>query len=301
MQIHSLNHSQPYDYVVYGASVGGILLALHYAAAGNTVLVLNPYGFPGGSVTESLSCLQQRPVAATPHARQLFGQLFANPYATVYEAEEGCVLNPEVIKIGLQHALEASAVALLFHVKARALAPAGPDGYATLSVIGKEGEFSVRARRVLDATDAGHLTRLVRRTGQLTGARLCVFTSPVPEAAAATMQALAGLQQAVRLPDGRYWLALGLPAAHPTFVETTANDMLDTLTAALAPLGARLQIVPAETQLLYQAAPAEPGEAFGSAADLLAGRSYAPHQWLQRAADLEAAAVAAQAARPVAQ
>ncbi|AII50813.1 FAD-dependent oxidoreductase [Hymenobacter sp. APR13] len=301
MQIHSLDRSQPYDYVVYGASVGGILLALHYAAAGYDVLVLNAYGFPGGSVTESLSCLQQRPEAATPHARQLFGPLLANPYALVHEGPEGCVLNPEVLKISLQHALEASSVALLFHVKARALAPADADGYATLSLIGKEGEFIVRARRVFDATDAGHLTRLVRRTGQLTGARLCVFTSPVPEAAAATIQALAGLQQAVRLSDGRYWLALGLPAAHPTFVETTANDMLDTLTAALAPLQARLQIVPAETQLLYEAAPADFSGYFSCAADLLPGRAYAPHQWLQRAADLEAAVVAAQAAQPAVQ
>lgn len=290
MQIHSLDHPAAYDYVVYGASVGGILLALHHAAAGRKVLLLNAYGFPGGSVTESLSCLQQWPATTTPHAGELFGELRANPYATVYDGPEGWVLNPEVLKFNLQHALEASAVALLFHVKAHRLSAPGPDGYATLHLIGKEGRLEIKGRCVIDASDAGHLTRIVRGTGQLTGARLCVFTSPLPAGAAPVVQALPGLQQAVRLPDGRYWLALGLPAASATLVETAANDLLDELTLALAPHDGRLQIVPAETQLVYEPEPAPAAAPFYYIADLLPGRTYAPHQWLQRAADIEAAA-----------
>ncbi|MBT2558611.1 FAD-dependent oxidoreductase [Hymenobacter sp. ISL-91] len=290
MQIHSLDHPAAYDYVVYGASVGGILLALHHAAAGRKVLVLNAYGFPGGSITESLSCLQQWPEATTPHARELFGELRANPYATVYDGPEGWVLNPEVLKIGLQRALEASDAALLFHVKAHRLDQPGPDGYATLHLIGKEGGLEITGRCVIDASDAGHLTRIVRGTGELTGARLCLFTSPLPAGAKPVVEGLPGLQQAVRLPDGRYWLALALPADAQTLVETAANDRLDELTRALAPHEGRLQIVPAETQLLYQPAPAPAAAPFYHVADLLPGRTYAPHQWLQQAADLEAAA-----------
>ena len=290
MHIHTPGDAITYDCVIYGASVAGILLALQRASTGHTVLVLNPYGFPGGSITESLSCLQQWPKAAAPHARALFDQLAADPYATVYDGPEGHVLNPEVIKFTLQHALEASSVAILFHVKARQLTLT-PDGLSMLSVIGKEGEFTVRARTVVDASDAGHLARLVGNPGRLTGARLCVFTSPVPAVADAEIRAFPGVQQAVCLPDGRYWLALGLPAAAPTTVENQANDLLDTLTATLAPHGARLQIVPAETQLLYApVAPAVADNSFYFIADLLPGRTYAPQQWLQRAADLEAAA-----------
>ena len=291
MHIHTPGDATAYNYVIYGASVAGILLALHHAGAGRTVLVLNPYGFPGGSVTEGLSCLQEWPANVTaPHARALFDGLAADPYAIVHNGPEGRVLNPEVIKFTLQHALEASSVALLFHVKARHLAPAGD--VSTLSLIGKEGEFAVRARVVVDASDAGHLARLAAGTGRIAAARLCVFTSPVPAKAAAAIRALPGVTQAVRLPDGRYWLALALPAAAPAAVEARANDLLDALTQALAPHGARLQIVPAETQLLYEPAVASvaAGATFYFIADLLPGRAYAPHQWLQRAADLEAAA-----------
>ena len=290
MHIHTPGDAITYDCVIYGASVAGILLALQRASTGHTVLVLNPYGFPGGSITESLSCLQQWPKAAAPHARALFDQLAADPYATVYDGPEGRVLNPEVIKFTLQHALEASSVAILFHVKARQLTLT-PGGLSMLSVIGKEGEFTVRARTVVDASDAGHLARLAGNPGRLTGARLCVFTSPVPAVADAEIRAFPGVQQAVCLPDGRYWLALGLPAAAPTTVENQANDLLDTLTATLAPHGARLQIVPAETQLLYApVTQAVADNSFYFIADLLPGRTYAPQQWLQRAADLEAAA-----------
>lgn len=294
MHLHTPGDATAYDYVIYSASVAGVLLALHKASAGHTVLVLNSYGFPGGSITESLSCLQQWPDGATaPHARALFGQLAADPYASVFNGPEGRVLNPEVIKFTLQHALEASSVALLFHVKARHLVPA-LDGLAALSVIGKEGEFAVRARTVVDASDAGHLARLAGGTGRVTGARLCVFTSPILAEADAEIRGLPGIQQAVRLPDGRYWLALDLPAAPPTTVETQANDLLDALTAALAPHEARLQIVPAETQLLYEPAAAAVAaqSSFYFIADLLPGRTYAPGQWLQRAADVEAAAAA---------
>lgn len=289
MHIHTPGDATPYDYVIYGASVAGILLALHHASAGRTVLVLNPYGFPGGSITESLSCLQQWPAApSAPHARALFDRLAADPYATVYDGPEGRVLNPEVIKFSLQHALEASPAAVLFHVKARHFTPGDLNA---LSLIGKEGEFTVRARVVIDATDAGQLARLAGGGGAITAARLCVFTSPVPAEADAEIRALPGIRQAVRLPDGRYWLALDLPAASPTAVENSANDRLDALTAALALRGARLQIVPAETQLLYQpAAPTGANAGFYFIADLLPGRAYAPHEWLLRAADAAAAA-----------
>ena len=291
MHIHTPGDATPYDYVIYGASVAGILLALHHASASRSVLVLNAYGFPGGSITESLSCLQQWPDATTPHARALFGQLAANSYATVFDGPDGRVLNPEVLKFTLQHALEASSVALLFHVKARQLAHV-PGGVSSLSVIGKEGEFTVRARTVVDASDAGHLARVAGNPAGVTGARLCVFTSPVPAAADVEIRTFAGVQKALRLPDGRYWLVLGLPAAAPTTVEHQANDLLDALTAALAPHGARLQIVPAETQLLFEPTPAPVAAdaSFYYIADLLPGRTYAPQQWLQRAADLEAAA-----------
>ena len=234
MPIHSLTEARPYDVVVYGASVAGVLLALHHAAAGRSTLLLNTYGFAGGAVTESLSCLQTPPQAPAAQAQALFGALATDPHYAFGEATEGQLLNPEVLKFALQHALESSDVTLLYHVKARALdAAAGPDGLLTLHLIGKEGEFSVQGRQVLDATDSEHLARLLQGGSALQAATLSLFTSALPPAADATIGQLPGLLRAERLADGRYWLSLALVSTgihEPKDWPDTFGDLSDAYT-----------------------------------------------------------------------
>lgn len=53
-----MNTDKTYDYIIYSASLAGVLTAIDLSNKGHSVLLLNFYGFMGGSITESLNCYQ---------------------------------------------------------------------------------------------------------------------------------------------------------------------------------------------------------------------------------------------------
>ncbi len=46
-----------YKNIVYGASIKGIVKSIELMQEGNSVLLLNKFGFTGGSITEALRLL----------------------------------------------------------------------------------------------------------------------------------------------------------------------------------------------------------------------------------------------------
>ncbi|HSL88726.1 MAG TPA: FAD-dependent oxidoreductase, partial [Ignavibacteriaceae bacterium] len=106
-----------YDYIIYSASLAGVLTAIDLSNKGKHVLLLNFYGFTGGSITESLNCYQNiNEIDLIESAKKIFDKIKKSKHGILYEDKNYFIINPETIKIVLQEELENSKVDLLFHV-----------------------------------------------------------------------------------------------------------------------------------------------------------------------------------------
>ena len=142
-----------YDYIIYGASLPGCLLAERFAVHGHSILLLNEYGFPGGSLTESLNCYQNT-FSISPKVENVIAKINENRPGAFKRTDDAMFFNPESVKFAVQKILDESEVDLLFHVKIVELNSEHNSTQVKLS--GKEGKLNFSCGRIIDATD-GHL------------------------------------------------------------------------------------------------------------------------------------------------
>lgn len=166
--------------IVHGASLAGVALACALARGSRRVLLIDTPGYPGGAVTGSLACLQRLSgTRADGWSAGLLAELSAEPRGLWRREARRVLLDPEAVKWVLQRRLEAAGVELLFHVRPVSLAAAGANssrgtrtdparrlasgtesGPLDLCVMGREGLMTLRAMRVIDASDDLRLAQL---------------------------------------------------------------------------------------------------------------------------------------------
>lgn len=223
-----------FDHIVIGASLPGIIHAVTLASAGRSVLLTNPFGFPGGSITELLNCAQTADrTALHGTTRDVFDAVGTDRFAPT-------ILNPESMKYALQQTIERPAVTPLFHVVPKRIAT-GPDGSVTVSLLAKEGLLEMSAPAVTDATESFEAAVLWGASRSIVRRSIHLFTTPPRNEQFLQFR---NIRSAVRLYDGRYFLTLDIHSRDELFQEHEAHRLLDELRITLEASGARLHVLP---------------------------------------------------------
>jgi len=234
-----------YDHIIIGAGIPGVVFALAQAEAGKSVLLTNMYGFPGGSVTEQLNCLQVADRSA------LSGTSLALFDAVTKDTFGASIVNPETVKYTLQQYLERSAVSLLFHVTPIRIVRTG-DGTVDVTMLAKEGTVVVSGRHVTDATEEFSAAVLFGRERTVLERSVHLFIS-----APANEQFLSfeRIRNSVKLNDGRYWITLAIASQDELFAENESHETLDSFRSVLERSGSRIQVLPLGIHTQYRLVP----------------------------------------------
>ena len=228
-----------YDFVVYGATVSGIVYAINKAKQNKSVLLVNHYGFPGGSITESLSCRQYVHVnSLTPIVRQIFGELLIEKNATVALEDNAYCFDPETVKKVLQEMLESSTVHLLYHVIPTRIISL-PQGEIQVTLSAKEGMLDIKGNTVFDASDEQFLS-VLSGTPQLSRQR--ILNIVVHSRKFLSSDSLS-CKKIVKISEDRYWVSLELPS-NGGRVKDVMQEEINKMSERLRPLNARIQLLP---------------------------------------------------------
>lgn len=226
--------NERFDHIVIGASLPGISAAVRLAELGQSVLLTNACGFPGGSITELLNCRQQA------DRTQLSGTAADIYDALLPDAFAPDILNPESVKYVLQQHIERSSVTPLFHAVPLKISSEA-DGMVGVTMLAKEGTMHLTARTVLDATEDHQAAVLCGAARSIVRRSLHLFITPPADDA---FRMLPYVRSAVRLDDGRCWVSLEIASRDELFQENEAHELLDSFRLALERSGSRLQMLP---------------------------------------------------------
>jgi hypothetical protein len=243
-----------YDHIIIGASIPGVIFALAQAEAGKTVLLSNMFGFPGGSITEQLNCLQVADRSA------LSGTSIALFDAVTKDNFGASIVNPETVKYTLQQYMERSSVSLLFHVTPVRIVPTD-NGTVDVTMLAKEGTITVSGRHVTDATEDYSAAVLFGRKRTVAERSIHLFISaPADE----QFLSFEKIRKAVKLADGRYWITLAIASQDELFAENESHETLDSFRSVLDRSGSRIQVLPLGIHTQYRLAPSGAVNAFFS-------------------------------------
>ncbi len=244
-----MNIDKTYDYIIYSAGLAGVLTALELSNKGKSVLLLNFYGFLGGSITESLNCLQLVDEnKLNESSRNVFNKVRELKHGILYEREKEFILNPENVKIILQELIEASEVELLFHIvpfymKQRA-------DHVELSLTGKEGIFHVKGKTIVDASDEYDLLKLENAKRSLGGLYYNMFLTGLKND---KWQGFERIHNFIKLDDNRYWLSLKIPKPeNEFFIENGSQKLLNEFEEVVHKSGGRIQLIAPQSQKIYE-------------------------------------------------
>jgi hypothetical protein len=238
-----------YDYIIYSAGPAGIITSLFLSGKGKSVLQLNYYGFTGGSITESLNCLQKYEEGKLEGITSELNENLRNEkYGILMESNDGLVLNPEAVKMVLQEMIKKSQVDLLFHVVP--FRTEEDDNKICMQVSGKEGVLNLKTKMVIDCSEDYSLIDLQKDKAPPECLRYNLFmTAPVKEGWSDNN----AINQMLQLKDGRYWVSLNIPYdGDDKFIENRTHDVVNKFETAILSNGGRLQLFASQTHRIYK-------------------------------------------------
>lgn len=244
-----MNIDKTYDYIIYSASLAGVLTAIDLSKKGNSVLLLNFYGFTGGSITESLNCYQLIDEnTLNGSVKNLFGKIKKAKHGILYQSANEFILNPETIKIILQEEIEKSNVDLLFHIVPFYLKRR--EDHVDFSVTGKEGIFHIKGKKVIDASDEFDLLKLENANRSLKGIYYNMFLTGLKDD---QWQSFKHVNKHIKLDDNRYWVSLNIPKPdNEFFIENASQKILNQFEEVVQKSDGRIQLVAPQSQKNYE-------------------------------------------------
>jgi hypothetical protein len=141
-----------YDYIIWGASVKGIAKAISLKAEGKKVLLTNPFGFPGGKIAESLSCIFPKEAMDDGGELSLIKtSLRKQQYGLVELDDNEVLVYPEAAKRACWEVIEDNELEILFHLTPIQVSES--EKGKQFEVFGREGTFVLNAGEVIDCSD----------------------------------------------------------------------------------------------------------------------------------------------------
>jgi len=244
-----MNIDKTYDYIIYSASLAGVLAAIDLSKKGKSVLLLNFYGFMGGSIAESLNCYQlidEKSLYGS--VKNLFYKIKNAKHGILYQSENEFVVNPEVVKMILQEEIENSNVDLLFHIVPFHLKQR--EDHVEFSVTGKEGIFHIKGKKIIDASDEYDLLKLENIKRSLKEIYYNLFLTGLKNN---YWQNFEYLYKFIKLDDTRYWVSLSIPKPdNEFFIENASQKILNQFEEVVQKSGDRVQLIAPQSQKIYE-------------------------------------------------
>jgi hypothetical protein len=233
-----------YDLIVYPANISGIVTAAIKAAEGKKVLLINKYGFPGGSITTAFN-LPQNLNNLSGAANEIKEQIINRKSSILAENNEQSVLNPESVKTGLLEYLSSLNITLLFHV-----IPISFDAQShKLSLTGKEGIITLETAAVIDCSDDYSLIGSVTKKRIIDKASFNLFSSSIDKE---EILNYTPVRKYIKLTDKRFWISLDIPVSkEDLFHENYSQDVVNSFESLLLSSGSRINLSAPESFTQY--------------------------------------------------
>lgn len=265
-----------YDYIIYGASLPGCLLAERLAENGHSVLLLNEYGFPGGSMTESLNCYQNT-FFISPKVDKVISEINENKPGTFRRIEDVIFFNPESVKFAAQKILDKSEVDLLFHV--RIIDLSRENKRVNLEVSGKEGTLNFNCKRLIDATDGHLLSNIISENSASKNIEYNVIATGLKEI---DCKSLPHKNRTLSLDDGRVYINFKYEIDDILFIENFIQKEISKIDLMIKNIGGRIQLLPAQANIIYNICSNKNNDHFIDIETIL-GRSFKVDELLTKA------------------
>lgn len=231
-----------YDYIIFGGSIAGTTAAVKYKREGKSVLLLNSYGFLGGSITECLNCLQNIEIENTsPIVSEIIKKIQAENLGIMGEFQSGKVINPESVKFVLQSMVEEADIDLLLHVSAKSIAQ--EEHLRRLTLLAKEGEISFKCHHLIDATVDHQLTKITNASS--IDRKKNYFNFITTSVKKNVIFDLRWKEKFVEINDSRFWVSSYFNCDDPLFIDDAAQKFSDKINDYLMKNDCRIQILPA--------------------------------------------------------
>lgn len=238
-----------YDYIIYSASLAGVVTAIDLSGKGNSVLLLNFYGFTGGSITECLNCYQLiEEKKLNGSIETLFNKIKNTKHSIFYHSGNEFILNPETVKIVLQESIENSNVELLFHIVPFYLNQ--KQDYVELSLSGKEGIIHIKGKTIIDASEEFDLLKLSNAKRNLNALYYNIFLTGLQDNC---WQKYSHIEKIIKLNDNRYFVSLNLPITpNELFIENNSQKIINEFEEIILNCNGRIQLLAPQTQKTYE-------------------------------------------------
>jgi len=148
-----------FNAVVYPASLGGILVARELRQQGFRPLILNPTGFPGGAICETLALIQRIPTGPDLDLPKGLEARLQEAWQPLPAAGKHLVrIDSESWKRVLWDLMETLELPILAHVTPWNVT--AQDAEIEIAYLQREGRASIKVKRVVDCSPEGFLCRL---------------------------------------------------------------------------------------------------------------------------------------------
>jgi len=244
-----MNIDKTYDYIIYSASLAGVITAIDLSKNGKSVLLLNFYGFMGGSITESLNCYQVvEEKSLIEPSKILLDKIKKAKHGILYQSGNEFIINPETIKIILQEEIENSNVDLLFHIVPFYLKQR--EDHVEFSVTGKEGIFHIKGKTIIDTSDEFDLLKLENANRSLKEINYNLFLTELQNE---QWQGFEHISKFIKLDDNRYWVSLNiLKPNNEFFIENNSQKVLNRFEEIVQKSEGRVQLIAPQSQKIYE-------------------------------------------------
>lgn len=236
-----------FDTIVYSASLSGVIASIILKNVGQKVLLLNRYGFFGGSITESLNLfLKKVDLNSTQNEilKDILKRINDFKEGILFENENYILINPEVLKYVLQKIFEENEIEILFHITPYRIEFL--EDAINITLIGKEGEINLSASRLMDFSNEYTLAPLIDKSSRrFLHSRVNFISLPF------NYEVLKDVNRKIKLKDERWWLSVDLNSSNLYEVEEVSTQILDKYDELLRQNKSRIQIVPAQSHLIF--------------------------------------------------
>lgn len=227
-----------YKNIVYGASIKGIVKSIELMQESNSVLLLNKFGFTGGSITEALRLLIAKNLFELNNETiesKIYQRILNEKYSILGSTENEFVVNPEVVKIVLLQFIDEYKVDHLFHVVPSSIKN------NNIELVAKEGLINLEFDNFYDSSDEKALEFLVdKKNRSLKRFYNIILTKPDN----LKFTHYERIIKNVILKDGRFFTSLELLAKDEIDANHKAQFIADDLNEYLQKSGNRIQLLP---------------------------------------------------------
>jgi hypothetical protein len=278
-----MGNKEIYDQVIYGGNPAAIIYALIKKKQGNKVLLVNKFGFLGGSITSGLNCYQVINKTKTEgYYSEFLNAIEKSSNGILFRENNNVIINPEEIKMQSLQILEKYEMDMLFHVNPSDYR-CTKDELIELDLLAKEGKIKILCHKLIDASEDFLIVKLKSR--QLLReiySRVNVFTTR-PSKVDFSENVL--VKNSLKLNDGRYWISLD--SSKEDIQGENLDDIIERFNSSLNNSGARIQVTPIEKYTYIENRFNYEEDINVKTLDGILGRNYIATEQLKRAEETE--------------